>query len=160
MRRATTRRGSVSTLPASRRAAKPAGSLKRLQRIAQALVLDRQRVAQLRSRQHHALDQKSQHSPLETASLTVSVLELGDDLQVGRLGVSRDQFQMDRRPCWRRAVLAGKHQVFPDSPEIQGRVAEGMNIPGAAQSLTGGNSSRGIRSPVMHQQDRQVELPM
>jgi len=118
MRRATTRRGSVSTLPASRRAAKPAGSLKRLQRIAQALVLDRQRVAQLRSRQHHALDQKGQHSLLETASLTVSVLELGDDLQVGRLGVSRDQFQMDRRPCWRRAVLAGKHQVFPDSPEI------------------------------------------
>jgi hypothetical protein len=106
MRRATTRRGSVSTLPVSRRAAKPAGSLKRLQRIAQALVLDRQRVALLRSRQHHALDQKGQHSLFETASLTVFVLELGDDLQVGRLGVSRDQFQMDRRPCWRRAVLA------------------------------------------------------
>jgi hypothetical protein len=70
MRRAATRRGSVSTLPASRRAAKPAGVLKRLQRIAQALVLDRQQAAQLRSRHRHALDQKGQHSLLETASLT------------------------------------------------------------------------------------------
>jgi len=78
MRRATTRRRSVSTLAASRRTAKLAGTLKRLQRIAQALVLDRQRVAQLRSRQYHALDQKGQHSLLE----------------------------MERRPSWRRAVLA------------------------------------------------------
>jgi len=34
-----------------------------------------------------------------------------------------------------------------------------MNIPGAAQFLTGSNSSRGTGSRLMHQPDRQVELP-
>ena len=50
--------------------------------------------------------------------------------------------------------------MFLGSPQIQVRVAEGMDITGAAQSLTGGDSPRGVLSRVMHQQDREVELPL
>jgi hypothetical protein len=53
-----------------------------------------------------------------------------------------------------------EHQVFPGSAEIQVRVAEGVNVSGAAQSLTSGGYPRAILSRVMHQQDRQVELSL
>ena len=112
----------------------------------------------LRPRQHRARGQKLEHLLLETASL--AVLELGNDLQVGRLRVGRDQLQIHRRRCRRGPVLAGEHQVFPGAPEVEVRVAEGMDVTGAAQPLTGGDSPRGVLSRVMHQQDRQVELPL
>ena len=35
-----------------------------------------------------------------------------------------------------------------------------MDVTGAAQSLAGGDSPRGVLARVMHQQDRQVELPL
>jgi hypothetical protein len=35
-----------------------------------------------------------------------------------------------------------------------------MDIAGAAQSLTDGDSSRGVLAIVMHQNDRDVELPL
>ena len=50
--------------------------------------------------------------------------------------------------------------MFLGSLEIEVRVAEGMDIAEAAQSLTGGDSSRGVLARVMHQQDRDVELPL
>ena len=53
---------SVAALPTSGRAAKPAGSLQRLQRLAQALVLDPQGIAELRSCHGRALGQKVEHS--------------------------------------------------------------------------------------------------
>jgi hypothetical protein len=59
--------GSVEALPSSRRAAVPAGSLQRLQRHAQALVLDRKAVAELGARQHLAVGQKIKDLLLETA---------------------------------------------------------------------------------------------
>jgi hypothetical protein len=57
-------------------------------------------------------------------------------------------------------VLAGEDQVFLRSPEIEVRVAEGMDITEAARSLTGGDSSRGVLARVMQQQDRDGELPL
>ena len=50
--------------------------------------------------------------------------------------------------------------MVPGSPEIEVRVAEGVDVTGAAQALAGGDSPRGVLSRVMHQQDRQVELPL
>ena len=49
--------------------------------------------------------------------------------------------------------------MFLRSPEIEVRVAEGMDLAEAARSLTGGDSSRGVLARVM-QQDRDVELPL
>ena len=50
---------SAEPLPTSRRAAEPAGPLERLQHLAQTLVLDRQRITQLRSRQHRPRARRS-----------------------------------------------------------------------------------------------------
>src|SRR5262249_38663298 len=86
---------SVRPLPTRGTAAEPAGALQRLQRLAQALVLDRQGLAELGACQRHARGQELEHALLEAAALPV--LELGDDLQVGRLRIGRDQGQMDRR---------------------------------------------------------------
>ncbi len=91
---------------------------------------------------------------------STELAEVPDDLQVGRLGVGRDQLQMNRRRCRRCSVLAEEHQVFLGSPEIKVRVAEGVDVTGAAQSLTGGDSPRGVLSRVMDQQDREVEPPL
>jgi len=79
----------VEPLPTSRRAAEMAGSLGRFKCLAQVLVLDREGIANLRSREHHARGQKAEHLLQEIALL--SALELSDDLQVGRLGVGRGQ---------------------------------------------------------------------
>jgi hypothetical protein len=49
---------SAAALPTTRRPAEPAGSLQRLQHLPQALVLDRQRIAKLRSRQRLTPGQK------------------------------------------------------------------------------------------------------
>lgn len=76
---------SIQALPASRRAAKPAGTFEGLQRLAQTLVLDPQRFTQLRPRQDRTVGQKVQHTLLEAALL--SVLDLRDHLQVGRLSM-------------------------------------------------------------------------
>ena len=137
---------SVRASPTSGRAASTAGSLKRLRRLAQALVLAPQGVAKLRSRDRHALGQMVEHMLLETASLAVhseirrTVLKLGDHLKVGRLRIDHDQLQRGRRRCRCRPVLAGEHQAFPGSPELQVRVAEGVDVTGAAQALTCGGS--------------------
>ena len=56
---------SVTALPTCGRAAKPAGSLQRLECLAQALILDPEGVSQLRSFHGRALDQKLQHPVLE-----------------------------------------------------------------------------------------------
>ncbi len=50
--------------------------------------------------------------------------------------------------------------MFLGSAEIQVRVAEGVDVTGAAQSLAGGNSPRGVLPGVMHQEDREVKLPL
>ena len=50
--------------------------------------------------------------------------------------------------------------MFLRSPEIEVRVAEGMDLAEAARSLTGGDSPRGVLARVMQQQDRDVELPV
>ena len=44
------------------------------------------------------------------------------------------------------------------SPEIQIRVAKGVDVTGATQSLARSGSPRGVLSHVMHQQNRQAEL--
>jgi hypothetical protein len=79
---------------------------------------------------------------------------------MGRLRAGFDQLQIDRRRCRRGTVLTGEDQVFLRSPEIEVRVLEGMDIAEAAQSLTGGDSWRGVLVRVMHQQDRDVEVPL
>ena len=63
--------------------------LKRLQCLAQAFVLDRQRVAEFHSREHHAWDKKIEDPVLETAA--VPFVRLGDDLQMDCLRVGRDK---------------------------------------------------------------------
>jgi hypothetical protein len=75
------------------------------QGLAQSLVLDRERVAEPGSRQGRVVGKKRQHLPLQAASLLVTAL--GDDLQMGRLRVGRDQFEVDRRGSRRGTVLAG-----------------------------------------------------
>jgi hypothetical protein len=119
-----------------------------LQRLAQVLVLDPERIPELGPCPHRTLGQTVEDSLLETAALLVR--ELVDDLQVGCRRVGRDQLQRDRRRGRRDAVLAGEHQVLLGSSEIQVRVAEGMKITGAAQSQTGDDSSRGVLAGVMH----------
>ena len=59
------------------------------------------------------MGQKVQHTLLKAALL--SVLELRDHLQVGRLRVGRDQLEIDRRRCRRCTVLAGEREVFSGS---------------------------------------------
>src|ERR1700677_131058 len=159
-------RWSSQPLPTSGRATNPAGSLQRLQHLAQTLVLDPQGVPELRPRHGHALAQKVQHAFLKATPLAFrcelgrSVLQFPDDLQVSRLGVGRDQLQNDRRRCRRCTVLAREHQVLPTPPQIQVRIAEGVDITRATQSLAGGNSSPSVLPRVMHQQHRQVDPPL
>ena len=45
-------------------------------------------------------------------------------------------------------------------PQIEVRVAKGMDIARVAQPLTRGDSPRRVLARVMHQQDREVELPL
>jgi hypothetical protein len=96
----------VDSLPTCGRATELAGSLQRLQHDAQALVLDRNAIAKLGTRQHRAVGQKIKDLFLETASPFRP--ELGNDLQMGRLRTGRDQLQIDRRRCRCRTVLAGE----------------------------------------------------
>ena len=77
------------------------------------------------TRQHRAVAQKIKDLLLETASPFRP--ELGNDLQVGRLRAGRDQLRIERRRCQCRVVRAGEDQVFPGSPEIEVRVAEGRD---------------------------------
>jgi hypothetical protein len=74
--------------PTSGRAADAAGLFQRLQRLAQAFILYRQRVAELASRQHAPLGKKIEDLLLEAASILV--LQLSDDLQMCRLGLVGD----------------------------------------------------------------------
>src|SRR5271168_309910 len=157
---------SVQALPTSGRAAKPASPFQRLQHLAQPLVLDPQGVPELCPCHGHALAQKVQHAFPEAALLPVrgelgrNVPHFPDDLQVSCLFVGRDQLQIDRRCCRRRAMLAREHQVLTTPPQIEVRIAEGMDVTRAAQSLASGSSPRGVLPRVMHQQNRQVELPL
>ena len=80
---------SVEPLPTRRRSTEPAGALQRLKHLAETLILDRQAVAELGSREHHAASQIVQHLLLETALLPIPMLR--DDLQVGRVRIGRDE---------------------------------------------------------------------
>ena len=148
---------SVDALPTSRRAADPASSLERLQCLSQALVLNRKQVAELRSREHCVLDKKIKQPDLETAS--VVFVQLGDDLQMGRR-VGRDKLQIDWWRSRRRAVFVGQYQAFLGASEVEVRVAKGIQVAGTSESLTGGDSPRGVFPRVMHQHDREVEPPL
>ena len=117
--------------------ADPASSLERLQCLSQALVLNRKQVAELRSREHCVLGKKIKQLVLGTAS--VVFVQLGDDLQMGRR-VGRDKLQIDWRRSRRRAVFVGQHQAFLGAPEVEVRVAKGMQVTGTSESLTGGDS--------------------
>ena len=57
-------------------------------------------------------------------------------------------------------MLAGKYQVVLGSLEIKIRVAERVDIAGAAQSLTSGNSVRSVLARVMHQHNRKAKLTL
>lgn len=151
-------RASVDALPTRCRAADSAGSLKGFQYLPQALVLDGKRVAQLRSREYRVLGKKREQVLLETASVLVA--QLSDDFEMGRFHIARDQFENHRWRSRRCAVLVREHQAFLGSPQVEVRVAEGMEVTGAAQSLTGGDSRRGVFSAVMHQHDGEVELAL
>jgi hypothetical protein len=49
---------------------------------------------------------------------------------------------MDWRRCRRRPVLGGEHQVFLGPPQVKIGVAEGVDVTGAAKSLTRTGPSR------------------
>jgi hypothetical protein len=69
---------------------------------------------------------------------------LGHDFQVGRLGVSRDQLQVDRRRSGGGAVLIGQKQALAAAAEVEVGVAEGMQVAGTAKALPGGGPARGV----------------
>jgi hypothetical protein len=73
----------VDSLPTCGRATELAGSLPRLQHDARALVLNRNAIAKLGTRQYGAVGQKIKCLLLETASPFRP--EQGNDLQMGRL---------------------------------------------------------------------------
>jgi hypothetical protein len=66
--------------------------------------------------------------PLSIPSFVEPPLKLPDDLKMGGVGVGGHQLQIDRCRGRRCAVLAGEDQMFLRSPEIEVRVAEGMDI--------------------------------
>ena len=150
--------GSVGALPARRRAAEPAGASSDSSTAPRRSFLTARASRSLARESTSPPARSVEHLLLETAS--ASVLGLGDDLQVGRLRVGRDQFQVDRRRRRRGPVLALEHQAVPGAPQIEVRVAEGVDVTGAAQGLAGGRSRRGVLPRVMHQHDRQLELPL
>ena len=60
------------------------------------------------------------------------VADLGNDGEVGPVGVVVDQLQRDRGRRRRGAVLAGEDEVFADASEVEVGIAEGMQVAGAA----------------------------
>ncbi len=152
---------SVGPLPTSGRAAEPAGSLQRLQHLAQALVLDPQAnrgaspasAPRLAARRSSTCSSRlrcfrlSSSSSAMTSRWVVSASVATSSRVTGAdAGAARCSLESTR--CSLR------------SPQIQVRVAEGMDVTGAAQPLAGGGSPRGVLPRVMHQQHRQVELPL
>ena len=57
-------------------------------------------------------------------------------------------------------MLVGQHQPLPAAAEVEIGVAEGVDVAGAAKSLAGGDSPRGVLAGVMHQHHREVQLPL
>jgi hypothetical protein len=57
-------------------------------------------------------------------------------------------------------VFAGENETLAGPPKIEVRVAEGMNVTGTTEPLTGSESPGSILSGVMHQHDREVEPPL
>jgi hypothetical protein len=88
-----TRGPSSHALPTRGRAAQPAGALERPEHLAEALILDRQAVSELRAREHDISGQRVEHLLLETARGAVLVPR--DDLQVRRLRIRRDGGQIN-----------------------------------------------------------------
>ena len=129
---------SVGAAPTGRGVLEPARLLECLQGLAQAFVLDSQRIAELGASERHAWGQQVEHLIVETAALLV-VPHLGDHFQVGPRGIGGDQLQGHRGRCRCGAVFAGEHQVVVGAAEVEVRIAEGMNVAGTAQSLTGSN---------------------
>ena len=58
------------------------------------------------------------------------------------------------------SFLAGEHQALFGWPQIEIGVSKGMDVTGAAESLTGGDSAGGVLARVMHQHDREVQPPL
>ncbi len=125
------RSASVEALPAAPGAAETAGLLQRIQGLAQTLILDGQRVAELGPREDAAAGQQREHL-LGEAGLRL-VVDWTDHLQMDRVGVGGHQIQMDRRRSWGGAMLADQQQAVLNAPQIEVRVAEGMQVSGAAQ---------------------------
>src|SRR5262249_19934490 len=88
---------SIEPLPTCLRSTESAGTLQRLQRLAQTLILDGKAVTELRSREHHAVGQVSQHPLLETVELSFrdepgrAVLVLRYSLEVRRIRIGCDE---------------------------------------------------------------------
>ena len=57
-------------------------------------------------------------------------------------------------------MLTGQHQALVDAAQVEVRVAEGMQVARTAQPLTGGHSAGGVLARVMHQDHREVQLPL
>ena len=136
----------------------PAGLLQGLQGLAQTLVLDAQQIAEPGTRQHRAVGQERQDLLREAGGLVV--VGFGDDFQMGRLGVGRHQFQVHRRRSGCGPVFAGQEQAILRAFQVEVGVAEGVQIAGAAEGLTGGEACGPVLPRVMHQDDRQVQLPL
>ena len=148
----------VHSLPTCGRATERAGSLQRLQHDAQALVLDRKAIAKLGTRQHRAVGQKINDSPLETASPFRP--ELGKDLPIWVVSaLVATSSRSTGGDAGAARCCAREDQVFLRSPAIEVRVGQDLEIAEAARSLTGGDSWRSS-ARVIRQQDQDVELPL
>ena len=101
---------SADTLPAGRGPLYPAGPFEGPKGVAEAFVLDRQRVAERRSRACFARGQQREHLLAEIPPILV--LRLSHHGQMGRLRIGGDKLQIDWRRSRRGAVLAGEHQAM------------------------------------------------
>lgn len=151
----TTRFGrSVRASPTSGRAAKHGRLLERLQGLAQALVLDPKGVRSLARVTVKPWGRRSStcSSRLRRLPSKGSFVEPSSSLATTSRWVVSTLVVINSRES---GADAGERRAFPGSPEMQVRVAEDVNVTGAAQALT-----RGILASVMNQQDRQIELPL
>ena len=137
----------------------PAGLLQRLQGLAQTLVFDES--------VSRSLARVSTASPGKRASTWSWRLRRFSACRVRRPppdGPSAASVATSSRytggEAGRGTVFAGEHQAFPGAPEVEVRVAEGMQVTGTAEPLTGGDSAGGVLARVMHQHDREVQLPL
>ena len=82
----------MGALPAGRRPADSPRLLERFQGVTKALVFDRERLTELRPRQHSVFAEKIQHSFLNVRSLLAS--DVSRYRKMGGLRVGRDKFEV------------------------------------------------------------------